>query len=54
VRFILNQIFLGETADYRKLSKGWQTRLGICPENIRGPARNFWFMMAQLARLACG
>jgi len=37
VRFILNQIFLGETGDYRKLSGGWQTLLLICPENIHGP-----------------
>jgi hypothetical protein len=29
---------LGETEDYRKLSKGWQTLLGICPENIHAPA----------------
>jgi hypothetical protein len=54
VRFILDQIFLGETVDYRKLSEGWQTLVSICPENIDGPALNFWFMMAKAVRPACG
>jgi hypothetical protein len=51
VRFILDQIFLGETVDYRKLSEGWQTLASICPENNDGPALNFWFIMLKLSDL---